>query len=131
MYRSIHAQAYSDSQITSDVKEKSGDELISLLFEKASVLMSRLETLSRRKDVDKEAISEAINRVIRIVLGLRDVLDMEKGGTVSEALYLAYSSIATNLFKQIRRVDPQEISKLKQAIEEIRSAWTTVVSLPK
>ena len=131
MYRSIHAQAYSESQITSDVKEKSGDELISLLFEKASVLMSRLETLSRRKDVDKEAISEAINRVLRIVLGLRDVLDMEEGGTVSEALYLAYSSIATNLFKQIRRVDPQEISKLKQAIEEIRSAWTTVVSLPK
>ena len=131
MYRSIHAQAYSDSQITSDVKEKSGDELISLLFEKASVLMSRLETLSRGKDVDKEAISEAINRVLRIVLGLRDVLDMEEGGTVSEALYLAYSSIATNLFKQIRRVDPQEISKLKQAIEEIRSAWTTVVSLPK
>ncbi len=119
------AKSYAKNELHSQVNERSSEELISLLFDRASVLSARM--LSLHDHTQRESYVESVNGLVKIVLGLRSILDMEKGGNVSEALYTSYSAIASCAFKQIRNPNKTDIEKLSFAVEELRQAWKSCI----
>lgn len=65
---------------------------------------------------------DATGRAVQIVLGLREVLDMEHGGELADT----YTSIAASLFKAKREKDEASLGKIYEALAELRGAWKTV-----
>lgn len=112
---------YAKNELESQVNERSSHQLVALLFDEAYVLSHRM--LALYKGHPNGPFLEASNKFIRIVLGLRTVLDMEQGGEVAEALFESYSAIASCAFKQIRNPNESDLQKISLAMQEIRTAW--------
>ena len=115
--------AYSRESASGVTMDKSSEELIGLLLDKACVLIRTISARIDTKDEDLQAFANLIEEAVRLVLSLRAVLDLEQGGEVAQSLNNAYSAIASCLFKQIREANKFEVEKLLTAMKEIRDAW--------
>tara|TARA_B100000959_G_scaffold70442_1_gene74595 strand:+ start:676 stop:1074 length:399 start_codon:yes stop_codon:yes gene_type:complete len=124
MYRSAALSQYSNIDVETKTQIQDSHQLITLLFEKGcSLLRQSLESL---KQEDFEGFSKTTNHAMQIVIGLRGVLDLDKGGDLAKQLYETYTSIAASLFKAIGNKDLVAIEKLYLAMSELKEGWLTV-----
>jgi flagellar protein FliS len=124
MSRKSALAQYSNIDVEAKAASESPTQLISLLFDKACVLLRQgNESLIRE---DFEAFDKSTTHVLQIVIALRGVLDMEKGGEVAQSLYDTYTSIAASLFKTKSTKDAESLGKLYLAMSELREAWQQV-----
>jgi flagellar protein FliS len=124
MYRKSALAEYSNIDVETKTESQSPAQLISMLFDKACVLLRQAnENLAHS---DGEAFDKATTHAMQIVIALRGVLDMENGGDVAQSLYETYTSIAASLFKAKSDKDGESIEKLYLALSELREAWQTV-----
>ena len=117
-------KAYRKVDISSEVERRTPEELISLLFEKASSRL--LEASLALKQQEFQRFHDSSTHAMQIVLGLRGVLDLENGGDVAEQLFDTYSTIAQAIFKAKVSKNQVEIEKLYAAIGELKEAWETL-----
>ena len=124
MYRKSALAAYSNIDVETKTESQSPAQLVTMLFDKACVLLRQAsENLAHE---ETEAFDKATTHALQIVIALRGVLDMEQGGEVAKSLYDTYTSIAASLFKAKGDRDGESISKLYEAMSELREAWQTV-----
>ena len=124
MSRKSALAQYSNIHVEAKASSESPSQLISLLFDKACVLLRQGgEALSRD---DFESFDAATTHALQIVMALRGVLDMERGGEVAQSLYDTYTSIAASLFKTKSTKDAESLGKLYLAMSELREAWQQV-----
>jgi flagellar protein FliS len=124
MSRKSALAQYSSIDVEAKAASESPTQLISLLFDKACVLLRQGgESLDRE---DFEAFDKSTTHALQIVIALRGVLDMEKGGEVAKSLYDTYTSIAASLFKTKSTKDADSLGKLYLAMSELREAWQQV-----
>jgi flagellar protein FliS len=124
MSRKSALAQYSSIDVEAKAASESPTQLISLLFDKACVLLRQgSESLNRE---DFEAFDKSTTHALQIVIALRGVLDMEKGGEVAKSLYDTYTSIAASLFKTKSTKDADSLGKLYLAMSELREAWQQV-----
>ena len=124
MYRRAALSQYTNVDIETKTQVQDPHHLIFLLFEKGcSLLRQSQESL---KQADFEGFSKSANPALQIVIGLRGVLDLDKGGDLAKQLNETYTSIAASLFKAIGEKDPVAIEKLYLAMSELKEAWETV-----
>ena len=117
-------RAYSKVDLSSEVERRTPEELISLLFEKASTRL--LEASLALKQEELQRFHDSSTHALQVVLGLRGVLDLEKGGVVATQLFDTYSAIAQAIFKAKISKNEGEIEKLYAAINELRDGWDTL-----
>ena len=124
MSRKSALAQYSNIDVEAKAASESPTQLISLLFDKACVLLRQgSESLIRD---DFEAFDKSTTHALQIATALRGVLDMEKGGEVAQSLYDTYTSIAASLFKTKSTKDAESLGKLYLAMSELREAWQQV-----
>ena len=124
MYRKTALAQYSDIDVEAKAATQNPAQLISMLFDKACVLLRQAEESVVREE--HEAFDKASTHALQIVIALRGVLDMEQGGEVAQKLYDTYTAIAASLFKAKSDKDAESIGKLYLAMSELREAWQTV-----
>ena len=117
-------RAYSKVDLSSEVERRTPEELISLLFEKASTRL--LEASLALKHEELQRFHDSSTHAMQVVLGLRGVLDLEQGGAVATQLFDTYSTIAQAIFKAKVSKNEEEIEKLYKAINELKDAWDTL-----
>ena len=117
-------RAYSKVDLSSEVERRTPEELISLLFEKASSRL--LEASLALKHGELQRFHDSSTHAMQVVLGLRGVLDLEQGGTVATQLFDTYSAIAQAIFKAKVSKNEGVIEKLYAAINELRDGWDTL-----
>jgi|TARA_B110000977_G_C11023775_1_gene472368 flagellar protein FliS len=124
MSRKSALAQYSNIDVEAKAASESPSQLISLLFDKACVLLRQGgEALSAD---DFETFDKSTTHALQIVMALRGVLDMERGGEVAKSLYDTYTSIAASLFKTKSTQDAESLGKLYLAMSELREAWQQV-----
>ncbi len=124
MYRRAALSQYTNVDIETKTQVQDSHQLITLLFEKGcSLLRQSQESL---KQDDFEGFSKTTNHAMQIVIGLRGVLDLEKGGDLAKQLYETYTAIAASLFKAIGEKDSIAIEKLYLAMSELKEGWETI-----
>ena len=124
MYRRTALSQYTNVDIETKTQIQDSHQLITLLFEKGcSLLRQSQESL---KQEDFEGFSKTTNHAMQIVIGLRGVLDLDKGGDLAKQLYETYTSIAASLFKAIGNKDLVAIEKLYLAMSELKEGWLAV-----
>ena len=115
---------YTNVDIETKTQIQDSHQLITLLFEKGcSLLRQSQESL---KQEDFEGFAKTTSHAMQIVIGLRGVLDLDKGGDLAKQLYETYTSIAASLFKAIGNKDLVAIEKLYLAMSELKEGWLTV-----
>ena len=117
-------RAYSKVDLSSEVERRTPEELISLLFEKASSRL--LEASLALKHGELQRFHDSSTHAMQVVLGLRGVLDLEQGGTVATQLFDTYSAIAQAIFKAKVSKNEGVIEKLYAAINELKDGWDTL-----
>ena len=101
-------------------------QLIKLLFDKACVLIrASTENLERE---DHEAFQKSCLHALQIVLSLRFVLKTEDGDELSKSLFDTYTAIAASLFKAKENKDGLALSRIYEALSELREAWSLLLA---
>ena len=100
--------------------------LIKMLFDKACLLVrASLESLERE---DHESFQKSCLHALQIVLSLRFVLKTEEGDELSKSLFETYTAIAASLFKAKENKDSLALSKIYEALNELREAWSLLLA---
>ena len=124
MYREAALAEYSNIDVETKTSTQNSKELITMLFEKACVLLRQAQVQFDKGQ--NEGFLNSTNHAMQIVLGLRGVLDLENGGPLAAQLYETYTAISASLFKARRDGDAEAIGKLYLAMTELKGGWEQV-----
>jgi flagellin-specific chaperone FliS len=137
MKASSVARAYSSADLSSKTDGRKPEELLILLLDKACSCLRRaamlpmdtLEDASWEKRLQiTQDFHNNCSRAMQIVVALRELLDLEAGGELAAQLQETYTAIATTIWDASRAKNVGDLSKMLEALIELRSAWETVAS---
>ena len=96
-------------------------KMIAMLFDAAiesiNVMLGAID--KNRKDIKGKASTKAI----RIINGMRDLLDMGSGSEVAENLYSLYSYMSNDLFRASYENDKRAIKQIRYMLKEVQASW--------
>ena len=131
------AKAYTAVDLSSKTVNRSPEELIALLLDKACESLKRAsmlpidsleaEDLQSRLGIIEE-FHKSTSKALQIVVALDEMLDMETGGEISQQLSETYTIIARNIWEATRNKNRADLAKLYAALAELRAGWENVVS---
>jgi len=124
MYRTTALDNYSSVDVETNTSDHNTHHLVTLLFEKGCVLLRQSEEQLKRDDI--EGFYSSTGHAMEIVIGLREILDLENGGALAAQLYETYTSIGASLTKARTEKDLVSVNKLYTALTELREAWETI-----
>ena len=117
-------RSYSKLETQSRVEQQQPEQLIALLYDKACTLVRQAGNALDNENT--QLFHDSTTHATQIVLALRGILDIERGGETALQLSETYGVIAGALFKTKRTKSKTELGKLYEALSELRSAWDTV-----
>ena len=117
-------QAYGSIEKEDVVSIRSATTLVTMLFDKACVLLTK--AIKAFETQDDQAFHQSALHALQIVLSLRFVLDTDSGTELSQSLFATYTSIAASLKKAKDEKDIQAIETIYEALDELRTAWHSV-----
>ena len=113
-------------QIKNDAQTSyaSPHQLMLMLFDGAIEAMSM--TVGAIQNKNFELRSKQNTRSITIINGMRDCLDMESGGELSDNLYSLYQYMAQELFRASFKNDADTIQNIQTMLKDIRESWEKI-----
>ena len=115
-----YGQIKNDAQTT----YASPHQLTLMLFDGAIEAMSM--TVGAIQNKNFELRSKQSTRSITIINGMRDCLDMESGGDLSDNLYSLYQYMAQELFRASFKNDADTIKNIQTMLKDIRESWEKI-----
>ena len=99
-------------------------QLMLMLFDGAIEAISI--TVGAIENQNFELRSKQNTRSITIINGMRDCLDMESGGELSDNLYSLYQYMAQELFRASFKNDVDTIQNIQTMLKDIRESWEKI-----
>ena len=124
MYRKAALSQYTNIDAETRTQVQDSHQRVTWLFEKGCSLLRQSQENLKQGDV--EGFSKNTDHAMQIVIGLRGVLDLDKGGDLAKQLYETYTSIAASLFKAIGNKDTVAIEKLYLEMSALKEGWLAV-----
>jgi len=134
---SYAAKAYSTVDMSTKTDNRRPEELIVLLFDKACSCLRRASMLPvatlDELDLDErleliEDFHTSTSKAMQIVIALKEMLDMDAGGALSQQLAETYTIIYKNIWSATKSKNTTDLGKLYEALAELRSGWETVAN---
>ncbi|HZJ93756.1 MAG TPA: flagellar export chaperone FliS [Thiopseudomonas sp.] len=117
-YQSVNTQAQA---ISADPHR-----LIQMLIEGGLTRLAQARGAMQR---DQTALKgELIGKAIAIVGGLRQGLDVEKGGELATNLDSLYEYMTTRLMEANLKNDPAIIEEVSELLREVKSGWDAIAA---
>jgi flagellar protein FliS len=118
------ANRYADVLNNSNLGEESPHRLIQMLMEGFFARVNSAKGAMAHKDF--EGKSRYITNAIAIVSGLRDALDLEKGGDLAMNLHSLYGYINKRLLEASCEINQEKLDEVASLMREIKIAWDTI-----
>jgi len=99
-------------------------QLILLLFNGAIESLNVATGAIENKNI--ELRGKHISRAVSIVNGLRDMLDIDKGGEVADNLFSLYSYMAKEIFSAGFHNDKETLVNISKMLMDIRGSWEKI-----
>lgn len=113
--------AYQKTSTQSGVIDANPHRLIQMLMEGALEKMANAKGFMERKQYDKK--SHHISWAIKIVTGLRESLNMDVGGEISNNLDSLYEYIIHTLMEANVKNSPEDIDNAVKVMKNIKEGW--------
>ena len=113
-------------QIKNDAQTSyaSPHQLMLMLFDGAIEAMSM--TIGSIQNKNFELRSKQNTRSIAIINGMRECLDLEKGGELADNLYSLYQYMVQELFRASFKNDVDTIQNIQTMLKDIRGSWEKI-----
>lgn len=115
---------YRELDIATNVAEASPKMLIELLFEGAVAKLQRARGCIVHNDIVGR--SEALSKASEIIDGLRNALDLERGGDLANNLEELYTYMIRRLFRANADNDEAAVLEVISLITTVSEAWTAL-----
>jgi flagellar protein FliS len=112
---------YKTVDLRSAVASASPHQLIAMLYDGALTALANAKGCIIRKDIEGRA--KALNKANSIVLGLKDFLDIEKGGEIAENLDRLYDYITRGIIEANRTQSAEKTQELISLLLELKKGW--------
>lgn len=117
-------QAYTNVRHNAAVEGADAHHLIHLLYQGA------LESIAQAKGAMQQGNIEMrgrkIGKAVNIVVGLRDFLDLQKGGEIAQNLDSLYDYIQRVLWEAHKIPSEDKLDEAAELIGNIASAWSSM-----
>ncbi len=120
-------ESYGAVKVVTGVSGANSVQLIQMLFDGFLESLSTAKGHIQHKDITEK--SKALTRAGRIVLGLQNALDFEKGGDLAKNLNELYMYVTRRLLHASIHNDLAAIDEVYGLMNDIRQAWETVPAL--
>ena len=120
-------ESYGAVKVQTGVSGANSVQLIQMLFDGLLESLSTAKGHIQHKDITEK--SKALTRAGRIVLGLQNALDFEKGGELAKNLNELYMYVTRRLLHANMHNDVATIDEIYGLMNDIRQAWETVPAL--
>jgi len=121
--------AYRSVGVSSAVDYANSVQLVQMLFDGLMTALADAEGHMQRNAIAEKGA--AINRINKILIGLRGSLDFEKGGELARNLDDLYDYAMRRTLKASIRNDVAGIQEVRAILGEINSAWEMLPGLLK
>jgi flagellar secretion chaperone FliS len=119
------AHLYTNVSVEGAAGDKSGHELVTLLFDGLVGAIARARGAMQQADI--EGKSRAIDNALRIIgEGLRAGLNLKEGGTLARDLNELYAYIEFRLTQANLRNDPQALAECTTLVKTLAEAWREI-----
>jgi flagellar protein FliS len=115
---------YKTVDLRSAVASASPHQLIAMLYDGALSALANAKGCIARKDIEGRANS--LKKANGIVLGLRDFLDLEKGGEIAENLNRLYEYIIRGILEANRDQSEKKTQELIDLLLELKQGWMSM-----
>lgn len=115
---------YQEVDLRVSVETASPHKLIAMLFDGLLGELAKAKGAIERHSIEER--TQHLNRSSDITLGLRDCLDLEKGGEVAANLDELYDYILRGIMLANRNNDNDKVQELMDLILEVRKGWTSM-----
>ncbi|MFB1016795.1 MAG: flagellar export chaperone FliS [Burkholderiaceae bacterium] len=120
-------ESYGAVKVATGVSGANSVQLIQMLFDGLLESLSTAKGHITHKDITEK--SKALSRAGRIILGLQNALDFEKGGELATNLNELYTYVTRRVLHANMHNDLAAIDEVYGLMSEIRLAWDTVPAL--
>lgn len=117
-YQSVNTQA--------QAIEADPHRLIQMLLEGGLTRLAQARGAMQRDQVAEKG--ELISKAIGIVGGLRQALDMEKGGEIADNLDRLYEYMTTRLMEANLKNDPAIVEEVSELLREVKTGWDAIAA---
>ena len=117
-YQTVNTQA--------QALEAGPHRLIQMLLEGGLTRLAQARGAMERGQVAQKG--ELISKAIGIVGGLRQGLDVEKGGELAENLDRLYEYMTTRLMKANLENDPAIVEEVAELLREVKTGWEAIAA---
>lgn len=121
MNKQAALKSYNHVQVNAGVESASSHRLIEMMFEGLLARLAQAKGAMQQKDMELKG--QKISSAISIVLGLKDSLDVEKGGEVAANLDALYDYIQRTLWQANIKNDQSLIDECGRLVSQVSSAW--------
>ncbi|SFU92713.1 flagellar export chaperone FliS [Xenorhabdus koppenhoeferi] len=127
MYQRSASQLYAQVDLESEIMNASPYQLIQILFNGALSALRCAIILMQQGNIPEKglAISKAINIIDN---GLKEGLDLEKGGEIAQNLFDLYDYMSRRLLHANLRNDEKAITEVVDLITAISDSWRQIGS---
>lgn len=118
------ALTYRKMELAAEVSEASPKDLIQLLFDGAHAKLQRARRCIAYQDIAGR--SNALSSASEIIDGLRNSLDLERGGELAENLNELYGYMINRLFRANADNDESAVIEVISLLGTISEAWSAL-----
>lgn len=113
---------YQRVDLNATVATASPHKLISMLLDGALGALAKAKGAIERSNVEERTAH--LNKASEIVLGLRDSLDLDKGGEIAENLDALYEYMMRSIMQANRDNDSDKVQEVMDLMLEIKQGWS-------
>ena len=115
---------YQSVDLSSRIEGASPHGLVAILLEELLKALDAMSVAWARKDFTQRGARQS--RALSILHGLEGSLDHEHGGEVAESLATIYGEARRLVIAAGRNNDPAQLSRAREMLAEISSAWDAI-----
>ncbi len=123
------AQQYGSMDLQSKIDHANPHQLIQMLIDGAIVRIKAAEGHMQRNEVAQKG--EMISKAIAIINGLRNSVDMNKGGEIAANLDDLYAYMEMRLLQANNDNVSEHLTETLDLLNEIKSAWDSIENTPE
>lgn len=134
------AFAYSKDQNEANTQESTAEELILLLLAKtcerikrASLIVSSDSFNSPELEIRLKSVEDfytSCAKALEILMALRGLIDLDRGGELAVQLQTTYSALISSLNNARKTKSIEDLDKIHLAVSELREGWEVVANRP-
>jgi len=117
-------KAYRTADVDTRSEGSDKRELVIMMYDGAIDAIKLAVAYAERQEL--KSVNEAVSRALTIILGLRQTLDVENGGTVAVHLNDFYQFLTRKLMRSGASASVTDLADCQDLLTQVREAWAAI-----